>query len=1215
MRNHGKGDKDMKNWKKIAGLFFPILALVGFLSVWDWAQEQCVEFFASFAESFDDTDFRDADNTSVDHWGDGYITLNNLGADFAIRNPRYLPNWINTITVNDFNNDGWPDFVASSSSYSNVLAFVENMGHLGESYVGTFDITHWIDGSTGNASDYPTAGVRGQAIDTSGHCGMTSGDYDGDGDCDFWFIVSNDNSTYSIKRIWLYENRLVQTGSVSFVQVDKTAAWSPYIRGIAWSSTMMASVDLDDDGDLDLVSGNGFGQVIRIINRQRTRAISHGQKWTTPDAMITTGWAPRGVSTVSFADYDNDGDDDLMLGSVSYGELRYYKQNAGVFSLYRTYSDASRDTRNNLYDGAATVTIASDFDKDGDVDLIVGTDNWNYMPGAEAIGGMVYYMRNSGDGEFQSRLIFDGRAMDPSVYDFDLGMNFDFDQDGDDDFLIADGNHTENYYLFVNQLADVYNLQGIAQSTNITPALSSELHAITRVRVHNLQQSVVGGPSTGLAVTLYVSNNDGRNWEFYDRFLESDIRDYASLDWYTFKHYGSRLRWRAILTAEDDNIPEFPNASYETPRIDNIEFEIVYVERREYSRTSVAASAVDDSGDTVKLIIAGTFYYPGWQGHLVAYDVTDMAPLNTSYSELRTVSRSDPSIESRREIVAEGVEIRWDAGQLLNLRSAASRTVYTALPDPVGEGFNRIGFETTNVASLDDYLQDVEGDNGGLIDFVRGEGRYWKLGDINHSNPIVVGPPDGSPTVMGEGYESFRASWSDRPEVLYVGANDGLIHCFDILTGEELWGFIPFNLLPKLKNMYAVDQTTLERYFNRDTYVDGSPVAADVYLDGAWKTILVCGQGPGSGSVAGGGKNFYFALDVTDPENPLPLWELTDVDTMGETWSVPVIGRVTKDGGQKWVAFMGSGYDNNPDPGMDLGNVFYAVDLGTGQIFWTHTAADADTSTSVANGNHNIPNAIPGSPALVDIGQNGTTDRVYFGDLDGRLWKVDVSDGFADMDSWTAEAIYTDPDHFPIITKPAVWMNSTVQTAAPRIYFGTGGDDACPGTSSYAFIALIDQGATAEIEWFIGTPDAGGVRPDEKHITDFLPGEKIWADPKIADYTVYFSTLMGSIESVDPCENLAGAGRLFARFIVSYAGSSVGGTAFKTSSGPQESLDLAIKTRSAVTLGEQQTTTTGVRKREVYIQEYDSTVQKLEQLTGGIIKIKSWREIYKIIKR
>ena len=63
-----------------------------------------------------------------------------------------------------------------------------------------------------------------------------------------------------------------------------------------------------------------------------------------------------------------------------------------------------------------------------------------------------------------------------------------------------------------------------------------------------------------------------------------------------------------------------------------------------------------------------------------------------------------------------------------------------------------------------------------------------------------------------------------------------------------------------------------------------------------------------------------------------------------------------------------------------------------------------------------------------------------------------------------------------------------------------------------------------------------------------------------------------------------------------------------------ESLTLSIKTRSAVTLGEQSVTEGGIRKRDVYIQEYDSTIQKLEQVTGGLLKIKSWREIYQIIK-
>ena len=1201
----------MKNWKKIAGLFFPILIAGGIFAAWVWAQVECVERTIRFLEPFDETTFRDADTTSVDHWGEGYITLNRLGADFTITNPSYMPNWINTVTAGDFNNDGWPDFIGSSSSYSNVLAFVENMGHQGEAFIGVFDITHWIDGSTGNAADFPTRGVKGAAIDTSGHCAMTSGDYDADGDLDFLFIVSADNASFSIKRIWLYENRLIQTGSLSFVQVDKTAAWSAAIRGIAWSTTVMESIDIDKDGDLDILTGNKDGQVLRILNRNRTRAIGHGQKWLNPSVLINTGWAPRGVSTLSIADFDNDTDYDMILGSVSYADLRYYKNNAGVFSLYRTYSDPTNDTHNNNYDGAASVSIANDFDKDGDIDLMIGTDNWNLTVGGEEIGGQVYYFRNSG-GEFQTRLLFDNR---PTVYDFDLGAYFDFDQDGDDDFFIADGNHSEYYYIFINNLADVYNLQGTAQSINITPSLDPNLYAITRLRILNLRQSVVGGASDGLEVNIYVSNNDGRNWEFYQRFNGPEIRDYAALDWHTFNHYGSRAKWRAVLTAPDDNIPDYPNASYETPRIDNIEFEIIYVERREYSRTSVAASLVDNSGQQLKLIIGGTFYYPGWQGHLFAYDVSDMVAVSSSYSELRTVSRSNLTDPSGREIVASGVTIRWDAGRLLDARSADSRTVYTALPNIPGPGQTRADFTAASVDALDEYLSDVQGDNAGLINFVRGEGREWKLGDINHSNPVVVGPPSGISAQMGAGYESFKSTWSDRQKVLFVGANDGMLHCFDVLTGVELWGFIPFNLLPKLKNMWVVDQVTQDRYFDRDVYVDGSPAVADVYLNGAWKTVLVCGQGPGTGSVAGGGMNFYFALDVTNPANPVPLWELTDLATMGETWSVPVIGKVTKDGNDKWVAFMGSGYDNNTDEGVVLGHVLYAVDLETGMIFWSFAAPEVDTSASPANDNTNIQNTMPGSPSIIDANIDGYADRVYIGDLDGRIWKADVSAPFVGVASWSAEQIYEDPDNYPIITKPAVWKNTNMLNAEPRLYFGTGGDDAAPNLATYSFVALIDKEPAAEIEWFLGNPDSDGVRTSEKDIGDLGAGEKVWADPKIADLTVYLSTLTGSIESVDLCSNLAGQGKLYARFVASMAGSAVGGTALRSPTGPLESLGLAIKTRSAVTLGETATAEGGLRKREVYIQEYDSTLQRLEQLTGGLLKIKSWREVYSIYKK
>jgi type IV pilus assembly protein PilY1 len=98
---------------------------------------------------------------------------------------------------------------------------------------------------------------------------------------------------------------------------------------------------------------------------------------------------------------------------------------------------------------------------------------------------------------------------------------------------------------------------------------------------------------------------------------------------------------------------------------------------------------------------------------------------------------------------------------------------------------------------------------------------------------------------MGAGYAEFTQTYADRPKVLYVGANGGMLHCFDISTGEELWGFIPYNLLPKLRNMWAVDTANNARFFLRDVYVDGSPSVSDVYINGEWRTVLVCGQGPG----------------------------------------------------------------------------------------------------------------------------------------------------------------------------------------------------------------------------------------------------------------------------------------------------------------------------------------------------------------------------------
>lgn len=906
-------------------------------------------------------------------------------------------------------------------------------------------------------------------------------------------------------------------------------------------------------------------------------------------------------------DFDKDGDLDIVVGSVSYDSMRYYKNDGtGQFTLFASYTDPNKYETNNLYDGAATVSLANDFDGDGFTDFIVGTDNWNY---GDNYGGKVYFFRNNGDNTFTQTILYNGQTRNPQVYDFDTGFVFDYDNDGMFDFLMADGNHTEAYYIFHNQRANVYNLSGLAVSANATPTLSLQ-YAITRVRFTALNQSVLGSSSSGLSAAFYVSNDDGQTWESYASYTGTGIVNLTNQPWHDFHSYGAKLRWKVVFGAPNDNIPSYPNASYETPAVDRILMEYVYVEKREYSRTSDAATTLTIGGETRKAIVSATYIFPGLDGHLRAYDVTDLRARNVEFSSLQQVSSADLNSAGGRQLTS-GVSILWDAGELLRDRSADSRTVYATIKSTDYWGnvdYDRRTFTRANVSTFSSLLSDPDGDNSGLIDFIRGAGQPWKLADIQHSNPVVVGPPDGNASLMGSGYTTFAATWANRTKVVYVGANDGMLHCFNAATGAELWGYIPYNLIPKLKNLSQKDPLTGVRYRGGDIFVDGTPAVSDVYINSAWRTVLICGQGAGKGSSVGGGLNYYFALDVTDPANPQPLWEFTS-NYLGETWSVPAIGKITQGYSTRWVAFFGSGYDNNPD--YTCGNRFYTVRIDTGASISSKTASNVDTSSGNPWPYTDIYNAIPGSPAAVDKDANGYTDRVYVGDLDGRLWKMVTTS--TDPSNWTFTAIYTDRLYYPIITKPAVFLDPANPNAAAFVFFGTGGDDRAPSNRNYAFLALLDD-ATPHVEWYLGNASDLGLSAT-KAVGAFDAGEKVWADPVISDNLVYFSCLKGSIENVNPCLNLADIGRFYTRYIQAEAGGAMGTSALKASaSAIVEYLQLTSKARKAVTLGERRQVG-GTTKRDVYIQEYDSTIERLEQPgTRVLLIIKSWREVYKIIR-
>jgi PilY1 beta-propeller domain/FG-GAP-like repeat len=1224
-----KGLKRQGSLYVLAVLCLAVAAGIVVPRLWPQTTQACTEYTRAKGENFDTVDFKDTTASSVAHWPSGPITLPPLGSNFVVGAADKMGRRIYDCAAGDFDGDGYPDLIGLDISgeyttpVSSPMSEIRLIRNLFPTNAGAMPL-FGVDMATSYDKFY----------NHTGPCAITAGDYNGDGLLDFFFMRnSSDIFGYDNFKAAMYIN--IGTPTVpAFTVLDFTSAFKTAGIYVYWAANHFASVNIDayvtgdTDTDILVASANKI-----YIVRNPGSANFVASDWTITEMPYDAPPGFTGVpgtSCVAAADFDGDGDPDVVAGTVGTQAFLAFYENDGTGHFTRSEIAITNAT----CVGSVGIEV-QDFTGDGRPDIFVATDEAYRGGTAQA---RIWFLRNLGVSNGEVSWLFkclnSCLSPTPSPYDIDMATSLDYDQDGDMDIVIADANHSGDYYYIKNELAGVYELYGLAQSTDIGAGyLDPRLNAVTRIRVTSIRQGVLNGSSTGLAVEVLFSNNGGRNWETYQTFSGSAIANASNLAWYDFKNFGADLRWRIILTATDDKMADYENASFETPYVDVFEIEFIYVDRREYSRASAAATIVTSSGINKKLVIGTSFIFPGWEGQLRAYDVTSVSFAAGSTSELRTITTSNLNDVTGRNLIP-GAEIYWDAGALLDGRTPDSRTVYTAIRanGTLTNPLVRTNFTRANVSTLATFLQDTQSDNAGLIDFVRGKDRYWKMGDINHSTPVVVGPPSEDPAYMGSGYDTFKLTNASRTKVVYVGANDGMLHCFDAASGDELWGFIPYNLLRKLKNMYAVDATNKVRYYAHDIYCDGSPSVADVFINGAWKTVLVAGQGPGIGSTLGGGYNYYWALDVTDPSNPLPLWEISHTytsgsgknqktyRTMGETWSTPAIGKVSQSGTARWVAFMGSGYDN--DATYDVGRRFYVVRLDTGEVIrYTDEVSQVDTSSlsgaKSAYSYTNIVATIPGSPTAVDLDGNGFTDSVFVGDLDGRLYRMDVVSS-TNPSNWKLLAIYTDYLNYPIITKPGVWTDPLEGgPARARVYFGTGGDDAAPAGRDYSFVAVIDNGETsankAAVEWYLGV--AARLNLSDTYRRGGLGvGSKVWADPVVADQIIYFSTLTGSIEAVNPCLNLGEAGRLYARYLRTTSALPVGGTAFKTTSAtPPEYLQLVSKARRAVTVGEAERVAGRVNKREIYVQEYDSTLEKLEQPIGSLLRIKSWREIYRII--
>jgi hypothetical protein len=401
-------------------------------------------------------------------------------------------------------------------------------------------------------------------------------------------------------------------------------------------------------------------------------------------------------------------------------------------------------------------------------------------------------------------------------------------------------------------------------------------------------------------------------------------------------------------------------------------------------------------------LFRGQYEREFWSGNLLAYAINAAGDLTTATQ-------------------------RWNAGAAYQLElQGTARSIVTVKTDGT-----RIPFTWASLsATQQGYLTSPD-----ILDFLRGdrtkeiqEGgtlrqRKSALGDIVHSRPYYIAD-------------------STNPTV-FVGANDGMLHAFNATTGAERWAYVPSTLISKMKNLSVTP-------YVHDYYVDGAINVGNI-INGS-KRVLVGGLGAG-------GKGL-FALDITGSARLAPateadaatniLWEITPASTgyanLGYSTGYSAITKV----GTTDSVIVGNGYNN----GGDYQAYLYVINADTGALI---SAIKAGTSGTAAS-----PNGLS-APVAIDSDGNGVVDTVYAGDLNGTMWKFNLTAGTSTALLATGQAITMTPGvarhpsgGFMINFATGAMLTDADAADATTIYAAYGIWDGAPAAN----ITLVEQTLT-----------------------------------------------------------------------------------------------------------------------------------------------------------
>ncbi len=403
------------------------------------------------------------------------------------------------------------------------------------------------------------------------------------------------------------------------------------------------------------------------------------------------------------------------------------------------------------------------------------------------------------------------------------------------------------------------------------------------------------------------------------------------------------------------------------------------IEARVVSGASVSLNSQELETDSA--LYQGYFDSSDWSGDLIAYGLSE--------DDSGTVTTT--KVWSAKDVFEDQSTTWWDSGRKILTFNGSN-----------GVAFRYDGLSTSQQALVtSDELDYIRGDTGNE----ESNGGSYRDRDGNMLGDIV----DSSPV-----YEDG---------VVYVGANDGMLHAFDATDGAEIFSYVPSFVVKNLPELTDPDYSHL-------FYVNNTVSTSTVTCDDTSTIWLLGGLGKG-------GRGIY-GIDITSPhaitETNIPtLWEYpasgTTDDDFGYTYSVPVI--VEANTGENVILF-GNGYDSANGHavlyvlGLD-GTLLTTIDTGSGS---------ADASDAQCNG--------LSTPVPVDLDYNGTVDVVYAGDLLGHMWKFDLS-GSTEA-SWEVayggNALFTaqneDGEGQPIVSKPEVMTHCDSTVKGVQLLFGTG---------------------------------------------------------------------------------------------------------------------------------------------------------------------------------